>query len=42
MLLAAAELFTIGNFPIYWWQIPLVLLLIGLIIFWKIYRSKQM
>jgi len=25
-----------------WWQIPLVLLLIGLIIFLKIYRSKQM
>ena len=24
------------------WQLPLVLLLIGLIIFWKIYRSKQM
>jgi len=26
----------------FWWQLPLVLLLIALIIFWKIYRSKQM
>jgi hypothetical protein len=26
----------------YVWQIPIVLALIALIIFWKIYRSKQM
>jgi len=25
-----------------WWQIPLVVLLIALIVFWRIYRSKQM
>jgi len=26
----------------HWWQIPLLLALIGLIIFWRVYRSKQM
>ena len=25
-----------------WWQIGLIVLLIGLIIFWKRYRSKNM
>lgn len=25
----------------YWWQIPLVLALIGLLIFWKKYRDRQ-
>jgi len=25
----------------YWWQIPLVIALIGLIIFWKKYRDRQ-
>ena len=24
------------------WQIPLFLLMIALVVFWKIYRSKQM
>jgi len=27
---------------LFWWQIPLILLLIVLIIGWKIYRNKQM
>lgn len=27
---------------LYWWQIPLVILLVVLIIVWKAYRSKQM
>ena len=31
----------IGDY-FYWWQIPLVILLIALIVFWKIYRSRQM
>jgi len=26
----------------FWWQIPLVLLLIGLIVFWIMYRRRQM
>ena len=26
----------------YVWQIPIIILLIVLIIFWRIYRSKQM
>jgi cytochrome c-type biogenesis protein CcmH/NrfF len=25
-----------------WWQIPLVLVLVGLIVFWMIYRRRQM
>ena len=28
--------------PFYVWQVPVVLALVALIIFWKIYRSKQM
>jgi len=35
-----AELF--GIEWLYAWQIPLVLLLIALIVFWVIYRRKQM
>ena len=35
MLAAFRDLF-------YWWQIPLVIVLIGLIIFWVMYRRKQM
>jgi hypothetical protein len=31
----------IGDYFV-WWQIPMVLVLVALIIFWKIYRSKQM
>jgi hypothetical protein len=27
---------------LFWWQLPLLALLILLIIFWRIYRSKQM
>ncbi len=27
---------------LYWWQLPMLGLLILLIIFWKVYRSKQM
>ena len=27
---------------LYWWQLPLVILLIALIVFWRIYRSKQL
>ena len=27
---------------LYWWQIPLVILLIVLLIAWKVYRGKQM
>jgi hypothetical protein len=30
----------IGDY-FYWWQIPLVALLIVLLIIWKIYRNKQ-
>lgn len=25
-----------------WWQLPLIGMLVALIIFWKIYRGKQM
>lgn len=32
----------LGQDWLYWWQIPLVVLLIVLIFAWKIYRSKQM
>ncbi|HUT56403.1 MAG TPA: hypothetical protein VNA25_00855 [Phycisphaerae bacterium] len=35
MLAAISDLF-------YWWQIPLVIVLVGLIIFWVMYRRKQM
>ena len=27
---------------VYWWQIPLFLLVIVLIVFWVIYRRRQM
>lgn len=27
---------------LFWWQLPLVLLLIAILVFWKIYRNKQM
>jgi hypothetical protein len=27
---------------LFWWQIPLLVLLIILLIIWKVYRSKQM
>jgi len=27
---------------LFWWQIPVVLLLVGLIIFWTQYRKRQM
>lgn len=27
---------------LYWWQIPLLVLLVALIVFWKSYRNKQM
>ncbi len=27
---------------LFWWQIPLILLLIALLVFWKIYRNRQM
>ncbi len=26
----------------YWWQIPAIILLIAIIIFWVMYRRKQM
>ena len=39
-MLPLAELW--GFEWLYWWQIPMVLLLIALIIFWKVYRSKTM
>ena len=26
----------------FWWQIPLVIVLVALLIGWKIYRNKQM
>jgi len=32
----------IGDSFFYWWQIPVVLLLVALIIFWVQYRKKQM
>ncbi len=40
MAMPLAELWGIDW--LYWWQIPMIILLIALIIFWKIYRSKQM
>ena len=27
---------------LYWWQIPMVVLLVVLIFFWRLYRNKQM
>ncbi len=27
---------------LFWWQIPLLIVLIVLIIFWRIYRNRQM
>jgi len=35
-----AELF--GIEWLYWWQIPLLVLLIALVAFWVMYRRKQM
>ncbi len=35
------SLAAIGDY-FYWWQIPLVIVLVLLIIFWKIYRNKQL
>jgi len=26
----------------YWWQAPLIIVLVALLVFWKIYRSKKM
>jgi len=34
--------FSIGGFPIEWYQIVGLVLLIGLIIFWVMYRKRQM
>ena len=31
----------IGDY-FFWWQIPLLLALIGLLIFYKIYKNRQM
>ena len=27
---------------LFWWQLPLVLLLVALVVFWRIYRNRQM
>jgi len=40
MSMPLAELF--GITWLYWWQLVLIVLLVGLIIFWKKYREKQM
>ena len=31
----------LGQDWLYWWQIPLVVLLVVLLIAWKVYRGKQ-
>jgi hypothetical protein len=31
----------IGDYFV-WWQAPLVILLVVLLVFWKIYKNKQM
>ena len=41
MMLAQDEGWSFGDMFV-WWQIPLVLLLVGLIVFWVIYRRRQM
>ena len=34
---------TISFLPfLYWWQVPCILLLVAIIIFWVMYRRKQM
>ena len=40
MSMPLAELW--GITWLYWWQLVLIVLLIGLILFWKKYRDKQM
>ena len=40
MPMPIAELW--GMTWLYWWQIPMLLLLVALLIFWKMYRNKQM
>ena len=40
MAMPLAEL--LGIDWLYWWQLPLILLLVALIVFWRIYRNKQM
>ncbi len=30
-----------GTFPIFYWQLPLILIVIGLVIFWVMYRKRQ-
>ncbi len=32
----------IGSTPFYYWQIPVVILLVVIIVFWMRYRKKQM